>query len=73
MPHGQMYGLAGLLIQFPQIGQAETPDIKLPHGRLTNRETCDSKMMGALPVTVQKTRTDQICQEAMNRAHWEPR
>ena len=73
MPHGQMYSLAGLLIQFPQIGQAETADVKLPHGGLTDGETCDSEMMGTLSITVEKARVDQICQKAMNCAHREPR
>jgi hypothetical protein len=66
-------GLAGLLIQFPQIRQAQAPDIKLPDGGLSNRETRDSEVMGSLSIAVQEACGDQIGQKAVNRAHWQPR
>ena len=54
-------------------GQAQAANIKLPYGGLTNREARDPEVMGAFSIAVQETGSDQICQEAMNRAHRQPR
>ena len=73
MPHGEVDGLAGLLVEFPQIGQAQASDIKLVCRGLSNGKTCDSEMMSALSIAVQEARGNQIGQKAVNRAHWQPR
>src|SRR6266567_3722090 len=73
VPHREMYGLASLLVQFPQIWQAQAPDIKLAYCGLSNTKTCNSEVMGAFSVAVQETRGDQVGEKTVNRAHWEPR
>src|SRR6266567_319737 len=73
VPHGEVDGLAGLLVQFLQIWQAQASDIKLPHGSLSNGETCDSEVIGAFSIAVQEARSDQVRQKAVNRAHRQPR
>src|ERR1700686_1284292 len=73
VPHGEVDGFAGLLVQFPQIGQAQASDIKLVYGGLSNRETRDSKLMGALSIAVQEACSDQIGEKTVNRAYRKPR
>src|ERR1700686_5428738 len=73
VPHGKMDGLAGLLVQFPQVRQAQASDIKLRYGGLSNGETCDSEMMRTFSITVQEARGDQSGQKAVNRAYGQPR
>ena len=73
MAYREVDCFASLLIQFPQVGQAQAPDIELPDSCLSNRETSDSEMMAAFPITVQEARADQISQKTMHRAHWQPR
>jgi hypothetical protein len=73
VPHGEVYGLAGLLVQFPQTRQAQASDIKLSYGGLANGEACDSEVMGAFSIAVQEARGHQVGQKAVNRAHRQPR
>src|SRR5450631_1018795 len=73
VPHREVDGLASLLVQLLQIWQAQAPDIELADGSLSNRKTCNSEAMVAFSVAVQETRSDQVGQKTVNRAHWKPR
>jgi len=63
MPHGEVDGLAGLLVQFAQIRQAQAPDIQLAHGSLPNRETCDSEVMRTFSIAVQKLAVTRLARK----------
>lgn len=72
MPYREMYSFSRLLVQLPQVRQAQAPDIELSGRRLPDRETCDSQVMDTFSVAIQESGCDKVRKEAMNRAHWQP-
>jgi hypothetical protein len=69
MAHGQVNGFASLLVQFPQVRQAQATDIELTDGGLSDGKACDSKVVGAFAITIQESRGNQVGEKAMNCAH----
>jgi hypothetical protein len=72
VPNRQVNRFPGLLVQFLQVGQAQTTNIELPDSRLTDGKTCNSEVMIAIRVTVQESRSHQIGQKTVNCADWQP-
>ena len=53
-----MNGFAGRLVQFAQIRKAQAADIELSYSSLPDGKTCNSKMMGAFRIAIQKSGRD---------------
>jgi tmRNA-binding protein len=58
----------GLLIEFPQVGQAHAANVQLARSRMPNRKAGDAQMMNTLSIAIQETSSHQVCEEAMDRA-----
>jgi hypothetical protein len=68
MPHRQVDGFTGLMIQFLEIWQTEPANIELAKSGLPDRETRNSQVVNPVSTTVQKSRAVQIHQETVYRA-----
>jgi hypothetical protein len=64
-----MYRLSGLLIQFEQIWQAETPYVELSSCRLADGKAGNAEAVSSLAVAIQKSSGDQIRKETVHGAH----
>jgi hypothetical protein len=70
--HRQMNGLARLPIQFPKVRQTHPANVELAQRCVADGETCDSKVVHAIPAAVQKAGSFQVRQETVDRAHRQP-
>jgi hypothetical protein len=68
-----MNRLPRLLIQFPQVRQAQAANVELAACRLADGKACDPQVIVALSVAAHEFRCDEIRQKAVNRADGQPR
>src|SRR5215831_6475940 len=69
MPHRQVNGFPSLVIQLPQVRQAQSADIKLADRCLPDRKTGNPEVISTIYVAAQEAGRDQVRQKAMDGAH----
>lgn len=72
MSYRKVDRLTRLLVEFPQIRQAQVANVELTGCRLPNRKACNAQTIDAFRVAIEKSRRDQISQEAVDGAYGQP-
>lgn len=66
-----MHGFAGVMIQFLEMRQADSSNVKLAACGLAERDTSGSQMVDASGIAPEKGRGLQVDEKTVHSANWE--